>query len=265
MPDDETRRRLRETFEEVPELYERARPTYPPALFDDLVVLAGLRRGARLLEIGCGTGIATAELAERGFEIVCVELGAGLAAVARRRLAAHASVEIVNAVFEEWEPPRAEFDAVVAFTAFHWIDPDARYAKTARLLAPGGALAVVDTRHVLLPGGDRFWVDVQDDYDAVVPDPDNSPPPRPEDVPHLADEISASGLFVNVGLRRHVWDVTYTAGGYLDVLDTYSGHRSMPGPTRESLYERIRRRLETRNAGEVTKTYLATLNVARRL
>src|SRR5919198_4251645 len=120
------RRRLRVTFEEVPELYDRARPLYPPTLFDDLVAYAGLAAGSRVLEIGCGTGQATLPLAERGLEIVCVELGEGLAAVARRTLARFADVEVVHASFEEWEPePRAErFDAVVAFTAFHWVDPE---------------------------------------------------------------------------------------------------------------------------------------------
>ena len=262
---DDQRLALRETFEQVPELYDRARPSYPSAVFDDIVALAGLRRGARLLEIGCGTGVATRRLAERGLEVVCVELGARLAEVARRNLAGHENVEIVNAVFERWEPREADFDAVVAFTAFHWIDPDARYAKTARLLREGGALAVVDTRHVLLPDGDPFWIDVQDDYDAVVPDPSNRPPPPPEEITHLADEISASGLFVNVGLRRHVWDVTYSPDEYIAVLETYSGHRSMPPAKRDELYARIRRRMEERSLERVAKTYLATLNVARRL
>ena len=54
---------LRATFEEVPELYDRARPNYPPQIFDDLVALAELPERARLVEIGCGTGQATLPLA----------------------------------------------------------------------------------------------------------------------------------------------------------------------------------------------------------
>ena len=59
-------------FEQVPELYDRARPVYPPDVFDDVVTLAGLGEGARVLEIGCGTGQATLPLAERGFEVTCI-------------------------------------------------------------------------------------------------------------------------------------------------------------------------------------------------
>src|SRR2546426_501342 len=119
------RRRLRATFEEVPELYERTRPSYPAELFDDLVSFAGLEVGSRVLEIGCGTGQATLPLAGRG-------------------------LEVVNAVFEEWEASDESFDAVVAFTAFHWVDPEVKYAKAARLLRPGGCLAVAETDHVLV-------------------------------------------------------------------------------------------------------------------
>jgi len=259
------RHRLRATFEEVPDLYDRARPGYPAKLFDDLVELAKLPEGARLLELGCGTGKATLPLAERGFELVCVELGQSLAHVARRNLAAFPKVQIVQTAFEEWEPPRMPFDAVVAFTAFHWIDPEVRYPKPAALLRRTGALAVVSTQHVLPEGGDPFFVEVQDDYDAIVPSDETRPPPHPSEVSDLSEEMAASGLFHPAAVRHQLWDVVYSAGEYIGVLDTYSGHRSLDGATRERLYERIRRRIESRPEPRVRKTYLATLTVARRL
>ena len=129
---DESQQYLRTTFEQVPELYDRARPSYPGEIFDDLVALAELREAARIVEIGCGTGQATIPLAERGYHITCVELGEQLAAVARRNLSRFPTVEVINANFETWQPPRADFDAVIAFTAFHWIDPALRYEKEAR-------------------------------------------------------------------------------------------------------------------------------------
>lgn len=255
------RHRLRETFEEVPELYDRARPSYPAELFDDLTTLAGLAAGDRILELGPGTGKATVQLAERGFRVVGVELGDGLATVARRKLAAFPEVDIVNVPFERWETDE-RFDAVVAFTAFHWIDPEVRYEKPAEILREGGALAVVDTSHVLREGGDRFWVEVQDDYEAVAPSPDNRPPPPPDEVPDLTEEIAASGRFRNVAVRRYLWDAPYRADEYIAVLDTYSGHRSMADDERNELYRRIRERIGART---VTKTYLFTMNVAARL
>jgi predicted O-methyltransferase YrrM len=93
---------LRDTFDEAPELYDRVRPGYPEAVFEDLTTLCRLRPGSRVLELGRGTGQATVPLATRGFEVVAIELGPGLADVARRNLAAVPGVDVVNAAFEEW-------------------------------------------------------------------------------------------------------------------------------------------------------------------
>jgi SAM-dependent methyltransferase len=246
------RMRLRSIFGEVPETYDRARPTYPDALFDDLL---GLAPGPRLLEIGCGTGKATAALVAHGYDVTCVELGEGLAAVARRNVP---QARVLIADFETWQPD-GEFDAVAAFTAFHWLDPDTRYGRAASVLRPGGALAVAETHHVLGPDGDPFFAAVQEDYDAVDPRPDNRPPPRPEEIADLTAAFDASGQFEPARARRYLWDVTYTAEEYVALLDTYSGHRALPEHKRRRLYDRIRTRIGNKT---VRKTYLATLTVA---
>ena len=121
---------------------------------------------------------------------------------------------------------------------------------------------------MLPPNGDDFFLDVQEDYEAIVPDDPATKAggPRPPDtIPDLSGEISASGRFRNVADRRYLWDVVYTSQGYIDVLNTYSGHRALDGDTRERLLTRIRNRIEARSGGQVRKTYLAMLNVAERL
>jgi ubiquinone/menaquinone biosynthesis C-methylase UbiE len=110
----------RATFNQVAELYDQVRPRYPARLFDDLVALSGLPHGGRILEMGAGTGIATLPLAERGYRIVAIELGAELAAVARKKLSQFDNVDVVVANFEEWRLPREPFDLVLGATAWHW-------------------------------------------------------------------------------------------------------------------------------------------------
>jgi SAM-dependent methyltransferase len=258
---DNDRERLRATFSEIPELYDRARPTYPPALFADLA--AELPPAPRIVEVGCGTGQATVALAGCGFRVTCVELGGGLAEFARAKLARFDMVDVVHADFESWRPAQAGFDAVAAFTSFHWIDPALRYPKAASLLRPGGILAVVSTEHVGPEGGDRFFADVQEDYLAATDETDPSPPPRPDEVGDLRDEIERSGLFESVATRRYLWGVSYTADEYIDVLETYSGHRDFGETQRQELYRRIRERISHRPGRSVRKSYLAILNLAR--
>lgn len=77
----------RSTFDQVPQQYDRSRPGYPPEVFSDLAEMAQLRHGAKIVEIGCGTGQATVKLAQMGYAVTCVELGAQLAAYARSKLA----------------------------------------------------------------------------------------------------------------------------------------------------------------------------------
>src|SRR5574341_242905 len=97
--------RRRESFDEVAELYDKARPGYPHQLVDDLLELSDLGEGHRVLEIGSGSGQLTVPLAERGLSIVAVELGANLAGVARRKLTRFQYAEVVVADFDEWVIP----------------------------------------------------------------------------------------------------------------------------------------------------------------
>src|SRR5204862_3686065 len=96
---------------------------------------------------GPGRGRRASPSPQRGYQLLGIELGGQLAAVARQNLAPFPDAQIVVGDFEDWGPSDTEdlFDAVVAFTAFHWVAPEVRYAKPARLLREGGALAVVET------------------------------------------------------------------------------------------------------------------------
>ena len=112
---------LRSIFDEDAELYDRARPDYPPALFADLVTLTGIGADSSVIEIGAGTGQATRGLLATGASVTAVEIGANMA----NRLQANLPmVTVVNAAFEDWSPPRP-VDLITSFTAWHW-DPGGR-------------------------------------------------------------------------------------------------------------------------------------------
>jgi SAM-dependent methyltransferase len=257
---------LRTTFDDAPELYDRTRPVAPAELFDDLVELAGLARGSHVLEIGCGTGQATLPLAERGLEVVGVELGAGLAAFARRKLARFPSVRIVTSSFEAWDAGDERFDAVVSVNAFHWIEPDVRYAKTAALLRDGGALAVVAMRWAMPDDADPGWASLQEDYDAVLGATGQAEVPlHPDAVRSRAEEIEASGRFGHVEVRRHRWNVVFDADEYLALLATSSWHRRLDERDCRTLFDRLHRRIEALPDRRIRPTLLATLDVAPRL
>jgi SAM-dependent methyltransferase len=263
VPDD--REQLRTTFNSAAALYHQARPEYPAELFGELVRLAGLRPGDRLLEVGCATGKATIPLARRGFEITCVEIGANLAAEARRNLGGFPGVTVVNAAFETWQPPRPGFDLVFAATAWHWIDPAVRYQKAWDLLRDGGHLAFWSAAHAFPAGGDRFFHEIQDVYDEINEGlPPGAQVPEAAELPDDRAEIEASGLFTDVEVRRFGWEIEYTAEEYIRLLDTFSGHIAMAQWQRDRLYGEIRRRLAERPGGRLSRGWGAVLHAARR-
>jgi SAM-dependent methyltransferase len=257
------RERRRSTFDRAAELYDLARPRYPAPLFDDLAELTGIGPGSRVLEIGPGTGQATIPLAERGCQVVAVELGAHLAAVARRNLARFPHVDVVTAGFEDWPLPSEPFDLVLAATAFHWIDPAVRVAKAADALRPGGWLATIATHHVA--GGDAsFFVEAQDCYirwDPATP-PEGFTLPAASTIPSASDELDRSSRFGPADFRRYEWDQSYTTAGYRELLLTYSGHRDMAPAAQTGLLECITRLIDTRYGGRITKRYLTELRAA---
>jgi SAM-dependent methyltransferase len=264
MPD-EVSGRLRAIFDEDAERYDRARPGYPSALFDDLLALAGVGAGCRVLEIGCGTGQATVPLAERGCEIVAVELGPELADVARRNLARFPAVQVVTAAFEAWPLPPQPFDIVLSATAFHWIDPAVRVVKSADALRPGGVLATIATHHVA-GGTEPFFADAQDCYERW--DPATPPGLRlepAEAIPMESEEIVRSGRFEPPQFRRYPTDIPYTSETYIDVLLTYSGHRALPPDDQRGLLDCIRGLIDERYGGRIVKRYLSELRTAHRL
>jgi hypothetical protein len=71
-------------------------------------------------------------------------------------------------------------------------------------------------------------------------------------------------MFRRVEVRRYRWDETYSAERYERILRTFSGHIALPEPRREALFSGVRRRIEERYGGHVTKGYLVILHLARR-
>jgi SAM-dependent methyltransferase len=260
----DSRDSLRVTFDSAADLYEDARPTYPAALFADLFALAGLKQGDSTLEIGCGTGKATRAVLERGVSVVCVELGARLADVARRKLAGMPA-EVHVAPFETWKSEPERFDLIYAATAWHWVDPEIRYRKAHSLLRPGGHLAFWSARHAFPDGFDPFFSEIQDVYDALGEShPGEWPPPPPEDQADESAEIAASGLFKDVQTRHYVWEKMYTTEEYIALLATFSGHIAMEDAKRERLYSEIRTRLGRRDDPRVRRHWQTILHVALR-
>ena len=137
------REQRRVLFDGVAGLYDSARQGYPTEIAEAVVANAGIGPSAAVLEIGCGTGQLTRQLAGRAFNLTAIDIGSAMIQAARRNVA-DATARFQVCSFEDF-PDGGPFDLIVSATAFHWIDPSVGLAKAARLLRPGGWLALLST------------------------------------------------------------------------------------------------------------------------
>ena len=136
-------RPLGEVFDDVAEDYDQVRAGYPTEIVASALDRGNVAPGARVLEVGCGTGKLTEVLVDLGLRVDAVDPGARMVAAARRRLSSSGEVTFHVGRFEDVTLPDSSFDAAFSATAFHWLDARVSWRKVASSLRPGGLLALL--------------------------------------------------------------------------------------------------------------------------
>jgi len=212
-------RRMAESFGVDTQRYDRARPGYPEALVARIVAAGP---APDVLDVGCGTGIAARQFQAAGCAVLGVEPDVRMAEFAQAR-----GLQVEVATFETWQPAGRTFDAVVAAQSWHWVDPVAGAVKAARILRPGGRLAIFG--HVYEPPAEVSGPFAAA-YRRVVPDSpfDGGQDRRPVDLyevmyAQFADRVRETGQFDEPELWRFDWQRPYTRDQWLDLLPTTGG------------------------------------------
>ncbi len=240
--------------------YDLYRPGYPFVVVSRIVSLARLRSSSRLLEVGCGTGKATVHFASRGFTIDCVDPGQRLIAFARHNCRAWQNVTFTRATFEEIPLEESRYDLVYSAQAFHWVDPEIRVAKAARLLRDGGSLALIYNYpgKVRDPVVQRLSEAIEEESGGKLKAWDYA-----QEVNDWRREIGATGLFGPVRVLEHRWKQDYSAEGYTGLFRTYSDFLSLPPRVRQRILRRIREFIRD-NGGSICRWYDCVVVHARK-
>jgi SAM-dependent methyltransferase len=255
-------------FDEVPELYDRVRPTYPDELFDDLVTISGISAESSVLEVGCGTGQATRPLAALGCNVTAVEAGAGMAAIARQRLASYPNVEIETSTFEEWDDRRRRFDLVVAASAWHWIDPSVGWTRARHVLRRHGWMALLGNVVVRRPGEPEVYAETADLHERFVPgSPHWRHPPLEIDVRRTdqgwGPPNDPRGLFGPPIVRWYELVQWFDGDGFADLLRSTSPYRILDRGVREPLLDAVAERIRTQMGDRASRRYLSVLRIGQ--
>lgn len=158
-------------FADRVEAYRRARPGYPPALFDHLDDRVGGLAGRRVADLGSGTGILTAELLAHGSRVWAVEPNAPMRLAAEEQLGDRDGFVSVDGTAEATGLETGSVELVTAGQAFHWFDLERTRPELERILVPGGRVAVIWNnrceRGAFLEAYEAFLLEWATDYDKV--------------------------------------------------------------------------------------------------
>ncbi len=132
---------LAKSFNKISESYDRYRPGYPLELIDYIIKTSKINKRSKILEIGCGTGKATALFLRKGFHVTAVEPGKNLIEAAQKNLNKYKEIDIVNKKFEAAKLKSDYYDLVFSASAFHWVDPEIGIKKLKNILKPEGYFA----------------------------------------------------------------------------------------------------------------------------
>ena len=242
-----------ESFGAVAAQYDRARPSYPPGLVDEL-----LGDGAQnILDVGCGTGLAGALFAARGCAVLGVEVDARMAALARAK-----GLEVEVDRFEDWRARGRRFDLVTSAQAWHWIDPHSGASQAALALRPGGRLGVFwnfgdpprSLQERLAPVYARLGSGIEG-YSVLFGN-------RDDRIQSTVAGITDSGAFGDAQIARFPWSKRYDTVGWLEQLTTHSDHRALAPTRRTQLLDAVAAAIDS-IGGTFEMSYEAVLVSAR--
>lgn len=231
------------SFDMFAETYHSVRPGYPAQLYEDIRELCGIGKESRLLEIGAGSGIATVELAKLGGHVVAIEPGSHLAAIARKQTREFPNVEVIEGTFESFESSD-HFDAILAFTAYHWIDQGIGYQKVHDLLDDAGSLVLVWNSFFL--SDSEVTAEVNRAYHEYLPDayPNESSVAEVNEgvlskLHRREQEVVQNLLLYTVALRKYYTAYNYNAETCPKLLNTFPKIVEVSEEKRRKFFERV--------------------------
>lgn len=252
----------RNAFNTVADVYAATRAGYAGALFDDLIAECGLGADDAILEIGCGTGQATAGFAARGLRVLAIDPGAALIDLARRKLSDFPKVSFAVSRFEDLPAQRGAFRLVAAAQSWHWVPVEAAFAKAREALAPGGHLAIWG--HVPV-GIDP--APLSGAIEAVHRDHLGAwgQPPEAAYLPSgpFPAQFEQAGDFGPIDHRCYPWRESFDTNGYIALQTSKSYYQVLPAARREALFAAVAQAIDA-NGGRCEVAYETHLYVAHR-
>jgi SAM-dependent methyltransferase len=269
-------RNNRTHFDEIVVNYDRVRWNYPDELFAEIIKYTEKYTGTgskKALEIGAGTGKATAPILNAGYSVTAVEMGANMSEFLLAKYKEYKNFNVVTAAFEDVKLEESSYDLIYAASAFHWVDAEIGCPKVFRLLKPGGTFALL-RNNVYTADGDPLYEEIQAAYQKHYFSyytskqrwsrhsyDDLSEPPG------ILNGFGFEGLsaygFGDIFMKFCEKTFTYSADAFVALMDTMSDHRELPEDNRAALYAGIKEAI-IKHGGQFSQDSVFTLYMGRK-
>lgn len=238
-------------FDEIVMKYDKIRWGYPDELISDVIKYSSPKIGSKALEIGAGTGKATAPFLQEGYDVTAVEMSKNMTGFLLEKFKEYSNFNVITSTFEDVLLDEESYDLIYAASSFHWVDARIGCPKAFRLLKSGGVFALF--RNNPVPAvGEELYEEIQKVYEKyyysyytstdrpVKKSKDDFKKPSEIYKGFRFDSLEQYG-FSEVTLKLYDATITYTADEYIELLDTFSDHRNLPVKNRVALYDGVKK------------------------
>jgi len=238
-------------FDDIAENFDKVRWDYPDELFEDIFKYTnhgnGLKdKGKKAVEIGAGTGKATAPFLNAGYEVTAVEMGANMSRFLLDKYNEYPNLKVITSTFEDASLEDENYDLIYAAAAFHWVDAEIGCPKVFRLLKKGGFVALF--RYNVIPSvNDPCYDEVQEVYEKHYYNyyTTSLRPVKkthkdfctPEEIYHSFRFYDLKDYgFSDISMTFYDMTTSITADERIALMETMSDHRGLPEENRKALY-----------------------------
>ncbi|BAW96562.1 hypothetical protein, putative [[Synechococcus] sp. NIES-970] len=248
-------------YAEATEAYEQYRAPYVSKIID--LICQQLEPNELILEIGSGPGNATQHFIQRNFKLICLEPNPKACEFLARRFQNYPDLEVINTTFEEWQPTPKKFNAILASTSFHWLQPETRCQAIARLLNPQGKIILLwntvpqpdsEIFQYLLPLYEKHMPSFASFENIAV---------QEQNLNNISQGLLASDCFENLELTQVIEQKDYTPTDYLKLLTTLSPYIALETTVREQLFQELREVFQSQNIEVIPTEYICAAHIAQ--
>jgi len=253
-------RERRVHFDEIAGEYDKIRWDYPAELFEDAIDYCNMnikQKDKKAVEIGAGTGKATAPFLENGYDVTAVEMGTNMTAFLVDKYKRYNNFRVITSTFEDAALNENSYDLVYAASAFHWVDAAIGCPKVYKLLKNGGAF-ILFRCNWNSHDNEELAKDLKAVYEKYyytyykTDERDDKPTKHTLETLQNPEAIFKSFRFESMehyGFKDVTMKIyekmhTYDTDSYIKLLDTFSDHRALPRENREALYAGVKETIE---------------------